>query len=133
MAAVNGIKGAISFAGASDLASGAHAILANKWSGSIDRDTHDVTRYSPEKNARQHIGGLHSMSGSMSGFLDDTTKHDLGHMTGDDAPAAFVLTATTGRLYSFNGILSNWSVDSDVQGVCTWSCTFISDGEIQTA
>ena len=135
MAAVNGIKGNISFAGQSDLTggSGAHQILANKWSGSIDRDVHDVTPFDPASTARVHIGGLHSMSGTMEGFLDSSTGADISHMTADEAPAAFLMTATTGRTYSFNGILSNWSPSVDAQGVNTWSASFTSSGAITIA
>jgi len=134
MAAVNGILGSLTFAGATDLVgAAAHSVLANKWSASFDRDSHDVTPFSPTGAARKHIGGLHSMSGSIEGFLDGTTAHDISHMTSDDAPAAFVLTATTGRTYSFNGILTNWSVTIDVQGVSTWSGSFVSDGVVSLA
>lgn len=135
MAAVNGIKGSVSFADQSDLfgGSGAHQVLANKWSGSIDRDVHDVTPFSPASTARVHIGGLHSMSGSMEGFLDGDTPPSLTHMTSDNVPAEFILTATANRKYTFNGILSNWSVNVDAQGMNTWSASFTSSGAITPA
>lgn len=132
MAAVTGIKGNISFAGQSDLTggSGANQILANKWSSSKDRDTHDVTPFNAPSNARKNIGGLHVMTGTMEGFLDAAIGPDISHMTEDEIPAEFVLTATTGRTYTFNGILSNFSSNVDAQSPNTWSASFISDGPI---
>ena len=132
MAAIIGIKGNVSFADQSDLfgGSGANQVLANKWSGSIDRDTHDVTPFNAPSSARKNIGGLHVMTGNMEGFLDSATGPDISHMTSDKVPAAFVLTATTGKTYGFNGILSNWSTNVDAGSPNTWSASFISDGVI---
>ena len=134
MAAIHGRTGDINFAGATDLdTGGAHKLLASAWSSSIDRDVFDVTPFSPTSNARARIGGLHGMTGTVSGFLDDTVGPDLSHMTSDEAPAAFVLTSVTSRTYSFNGILSNFSPSVDVQGANTWSASFESDGPITIA
>ena len=70
------------------------------------------------------------MTGSMEGFLDSAAGPDISHMTDDEVPAAFVMTATTGRTYSFNGILSNFSPNVDSGAPNTWSASFISDGPI---
>lgn len=136
MAAVNGIKGAISFAGQSDLVAGqANALLANKWSGSYDRDVHDVTPFLPDGNARVHVGGLHSFSGTMEGFLDGSTAPSMTHMTNDEVPAEFILTAHSGntKKFTFNGIMSNFSPSVDAQGVNTWSASFTSSGPVTEA
>lgn len=137
MAAIAGIKGSIAWvAQGSDLVSGgAHALQANKWSGSIDRDIHDVTPFAPTSNARVKIPGLHSMSGTIEGFLDDTTAHDVSIFTADPqaVSGAITLTATTNRTYSADALLSNWSVVVDAQGVNTFSCSFETTGVIATA
>lgn len=135
MSAIHGRTGSISIAGAAtDLnAGGAHALLANGWSGSIDRDTHDVTPFNPTSAAKKNIGGLHVMTGSISGFLDGTAPHVIAAFTSDEDPVAFVLTSSTNRTYSFNGVLSNFSPTVGVQAVNTWSASFISDGVIAIA
>ena len=133
MAAILGQTGTITFADATDLGAGApgvHRLLSSKWNASIDREMHDLTPFAPTSAARLSIGGLHKMTGTIEGFLDATVKHDLTHMTAGVAAAAFVLTASTDITYSFNGWLSNWSVNVDVGVPNTFSCSFESSGAI---
>jgi hypothetical protein len=136
MAQFTGRLGAVSFAGQDDLSvaeGGENRILANKWSADAARDIHDVTPFNPTGNAKQHLGGLYMLSGTIEGFLDNTAAADLSHMSSDEAPAGFVLTAYTGYTYTFDGLLSNFSVDIDVQGPSTWSASFTSSGAIAVA
>ncbi len=135
MAAIAGIKGAIQFPQASDLTggSGAHQVQASRWSASIDRDVFDASPFDPTSLAKVSVPGLHVMTGTIEGFLDDTTGHDYTHFQDTAATASMVLTATTGRTYTFTGIISNWSASADSQGVNTYSCSFQSSGAIVIA
>ena len=134
MAAITGIKGSIDYAGATDMTggSGAQQLLATKWSGSFDMDVHEVTPFDPTGRAKLKIAGLHDFSGTIEGFLDDTTTHDISHFTDGDVPAAsdFELYAHTSRSYIFAGLLSNFSVNTDVQGPNTWTANFTSSGVV---
>lgn len=136
MAATIGNTGSITFPTVTDLVAttGANSLLCYRWSGSITRDMHDVTAFAPTSMARSTLGGLHVMTGTCEGFLDDTVAHTYSvSMAQAAAIASAVLTADTGHTYTFDCFISDWSVTVDVNAVNVWSCSFQSSGAIAIA
>lgn len=133
MAAINGTTGTISLGTA--IPAGLVA-LASRWSADLTRETADVTPFDPgaaDDNARVNIGGLQTMSGTAEGFLDSAVKFVTSVFDTDGAAAEFVLTASTGRTYTFQGIVTGFSPSAEVGVPNSWTCSFVSDGPIVVA
>jgi len=97
-----------------------------RWTLDISVDTHDTTPFSPAGGARTKIPGLQTATGTATGFLDDANKFDNTLMTNamSAGTATCLLTSTTGRTFTLEARLSNWSVVTPADSPVTWSLAF---------
>ena len=106
MARIVGNEGAVAF--------GVHNLTANAWSMTISRVVNDVTAFGDAStNVR---GGVPTFTGSVSGFMDDSSAPNLGNAstdyweTGDTV--ALTLTAQAGNTWNGTAVISGVSVSS---------------------
>jgi hypothetical protein len=128
MATVTGVLGGIT------LPENTGAFHLNKWVLNTDREIHDISSWINATNAREKIGGMYEGNGSFEGFLSSGVAAVLTQMeTENSAGGEFVCTATTGRTYTFDGIISNYTFGSEKVGLNTISGTFVLNGAIVIA
>lgn len=109
---------------------GAEILLNSRaWSANWVREDFDSTVFGA--TARATLTGLHKMTGSIEGFVDSATAFSMTDFVKDSTD--FVLTSSTGRTYTFQGVLSNFSPTSEVGQLVRWTAAFESDGAIATA
>lgn len=105
-----------------------------RWSLSIAREEHDTTAFGISNNMRTFVGGMASFTGRCEGYLDDTESLDVTQLENEDQAAAeFVLTATTGRTYTFNGIITGVDMGIEKGAHSSFSLTFRGSGAITVA
>jgi hypothetical protein len=124
MAAIMGITGSISATGDNVM------LLTKAWSFDWTREIHDASTFAGGEYDVT-LPGLHGLSGRAEGWLDDTTAISLASFKTDGL--TFVLTASSGRTYTFAGIFSNFSPTSELNAVNSWSASFESTGAITVA
>tara|TARA_Y100001973_G_C5169452_1_gene318146 strand:+ start:394 stop:783 length:390 start_codon:yes stop_codon:yes gene_type:complete len=124
MARIVGNEGSISFS--------VHNITANAWSMTISRVVSDVTAFGDKStNVR---GGVPTYSGSVSGFMDDSSDPNIGNAvtdyfeTGDTV--AVTLTAQSGNSWNGDAVVSGVSVASSKTGDATISFDFTFTGNV---
>jgi len=124
MARIVGNEGAVAFA--------THNLIANAWSMTISRVVSDVTAFGDAStNVR---GGVPTYSGSVSGFMDDSSAPNLGNAstdyweTGDTV--SLTLTAQTGNTWNGTAVVSGVSVASSKTGDATISFDFTFTGNV---
>lgn len=132
MAAITGVLGGVT------IPSGAGGVTANifEWSANTPRDIHDATTFDSDTNARTKVGGMYDLKGTCQAYMDDGGLPILTHIQTANAPpvAAFVLTAHTGKTYTFPGIISDiGNVVQKAQGLSVVTLTFESSGDIVVA
>ena len=121
MARIVGNEGTVSF--------GTHNLVANAWSMSVSRVVNDVTAF--DDNSSQFRGGIPTYTGSVSGFMSDSSAPGLGYanfQTGDTV--AITLTAQTGNTWAGNGVVSGTSVSTSKTGDATISFDFSFTGDV---
>lgn len=136
---VGGAKGAVSFATGSGEAGQSLAI--NEWTATVDREIFDTTNFDGLDNWRTKLGGMAHLTGSATGFFDaDTTtagainKISAFSTQDDAADAAIVLTAYTGKTFTFTGIISNLTTGVvKTGGPVSISFNFESSGAVSEA
>lgn len=133
MAAITGTTGTMSATTGADFGDSGNIALIARWSMDIRRDVHDVTTFATSGNGKAKLGGMYDATGTLEGFLDGTTPFAITAFAADKAPTAIVLTASTGRTYSFSALVSNWNVSVTAAGVNAFTATFESSGDITTA
>jgi len=124
MARIVGNEGAVAF--------GVHNLTANAWSMTISRVVNDVTAFGDAStNVR---GGVPTFTGSVSGFMDDSSAPNLGNAstdyweTGDTV--ALTLTAQAGNTWNGTAVISGVSVSSSKTGDATISFDFTFTGNV---
>lgn len=124
MARIVGNEGSISFS--------THNITANAWSMTISRVVSDVTAFGDKStNVR---GGVPTYSGSISGFMDDSSAPNIGNAstdyfeTGDTVTVT--LTAQSGNTWNGTAVVSGVSVASSKTGDATISFDFTFTGDV---
>lgn len=135
MAAITGVTGSVSFTG---LGAPADANLRmTRWTANIRRDIHETSNWVDATNAKTKVGGMYDLAGSAEGFLDSGFNLVAGDASGfeaeDAAAAAIVLTASTLRTFTFTGLISNYRVTSEKNGVVTVAFDFESSGAVVPA
>lgn len=100
-----------------------------QWGGNWVREDFDSSIFTA--SAVAITPGLHKMTGTCEGFTDDTTALNLATALADGLD--FVLTSSTGRTYTFDGILTDISPLSEVGQLARFTASFESDGAIATA
>jgi hypothetical protein len=114
-----------------------HNARIRAWSATLSQSVNDATGFSQARWAT-NLGGIASLSGSASGYLefDATTTTpgivDTGAPAMDVTTAAgsMILVAGTGCSLTFSGIISSISLGQSVDGVGTVAFSFVSSGAI---
>ena len=117
MARIVGNEGSVT------IASLGYGITANAWSMTVSRVVSDVTAYGD--TATTVRGGIPTYTGSVSGFMDDTSPPAINAtnlVTGDKC--TLTLTAADSRDWSGTAIISGASVSSSKTGDATISFDF---------
>lgn len=130
---VSGVKGSVTWPKAGDgfgfttTAVDAHVI---RWSMTVTREEHDTTTFNVTDNYRTFVGGMASFTGRMEGYLASGESLDFIDLQNEDqaAVATCVLTAFTGRTYTFAGLITGADVGVDKGGTATFSLTFRGSG-----
>jgi hypothetical protein len=124
MARIVGNEGSVTF--------GTHNLTANAWSMSVSRVVNDVTAYGD--NSSNFRGGIPTYTGSVSGFMDDSSAPALGYanfQTGDTV--SVVLTAQTGNTWTGTAVVSGVSIGTSKTGDATISFDFSFTGDVTEA
>ncbi len=121
----------IGTAGAFVTATPIHNGRIRAWSATVDHEVNDVTGFA-QAPWRNRIGGLKSLSGAASGYLEkDATnsKPNLANIA-SDGTTIFTLTAATNCTLTFAGVISQISYGQTVDGVGTVSFNFVSTSTV---
>ncbi len=112
-------------------ASPVHNGRIRAWSATADHEVNDVTGFA-QQPWRNRIGGLKSLSGAASGYLEKDASSSAPNLTGIASTGAttFTLTAATGCTLTFAGVISQISYGQTVDGVGTVSFNFVSTSTV---
>ncbi len=135
MAIVSGVLGSVTLpTGYGTPTSNLHAL---GWRLSLSTDVLDTTSWTSSTNSRTYVQGLATGTGSVDIFYDDTENLGvagaLGIASEGNSPVAFVLTAHTGRTWSFNGLITGISAESSKAGLYQGTLDFQVSGDVTTA
>jgi hypothetical protein len=106
-----------------------------EWTASVDIDTENTSGFDDgayKSNTATAIG----LTGSASGWLTTATPVpdlETDCTVLDQFVGAFVLTADTGKTYTFNGIMTKSAVQRAAQKAGTTNYNFVSNGVITIA
>jgi hypothetical protein len=119
---ISGISGNFTITG--------HNFRVAAWSGSINHEMNDVTGFA-QAPWREQIGGLKSLTGVASGFLESNGTNTTPGLTNlASVGSAFTATAMTGCTFSGNATVSAINIGTAVNGVASCSIVFASTGEV---
>lgn len=106
-----------------------------RWSMSIAREEHDTTTFGVSNNFRTFVGGMASFTGRCEGYLASGESVNIVLLQVEDqAPTAdFVMTAATGRTYTFAAIITGIDLGIDKGGHSTFTFTFRGSSNIAVA
>lgn len=106
--------------------------LVTRFSFDWDREFFNTTSFGTTDWQTTTVG-LHKLVGTAEGFSDDGagTLVNVTNLIADSA--TFVLTIGTGRTYSFSGVWTSFSPESEVGQPTRWSGTFESTGVVTLA
>ena len=126
MAVFTGNSGTVTWTG---YGLGTVAIVTD-WSASFDFGNLKWFQFGTK--GQKSIPGPYVTSGSLSGVMDGASIFLLSSLalTMPAAGAAMVLTATTGRTYSFTACVENVSPKVAANGDQSFACSFTGDGEV---
>ena len=133
---ISGVKGSVTIPVAALQFGASFAVNPRviRWSMSIAREEHDTTTFNVSNNFRTFVGGMASFTGRCEGYLDGTEGLDVTQLeTEDQAAASFVMTATTGRTYTFNALITGVDLGIDKGAHSSMSFTFRGSGPISVA
>jgi hypothetical protein len=107
-----------------------------EWTADVNADDFQYSAFADGLSGKSTILGKHLLRGQCQGLTDDTTAMTTFEtsMTHGQASAEFVLTASSGSTWTFNGHITG--VSSRVnhsQGLNTYTIRFVSDGAIVVA
>jgi hypothetical protein len=124
MARIVGNDGSVTFA--------AHKVIVSSWTMTISRVVSDVTGFTD--SVRSKLGGIAEITGSLSGFIDDTAGEQPDFtptvLTNDYAGSDITLQAADGCNWTGKAIVSNISVSTTKTGDCTVSLDFAFAGDV---
>ena len=126
MGAISGVTGTIAIPAGMGAAS---ALVVVSWRATITRDIFDITSFANAFNAKESMAGMYDLKGTCEGFLGSaaTLYATTAFTTADQAPVTgFVLTASTGRTFTFDGLISKFSPTVDKRGMNRFSLDFES-------
>lgn len=129
---ISGVKGSVTIPVAALQFGASDAVDTRviRWSMSIVREEHDTTTFEVTDNFRTFRGGMASFTGRCEGYLDSDVGLDVTQLeTEDQAPAQFLLTAFTGRIYTFNAFITGVDLGVDKGAHSAMSFTFRGSGK----
>lgn len=131
MAVITGVNGDVTIpAGEGALGSGT-VLELSKWTLSIDREVHDVSKFGGATNEREFIGGMYDGKGTFEAFYRGVEIDIAKLQEANHAPSAtFVLTLDTSKTYTFPAIISGITVTVVKSGLILVSGSFESSGDI---
>ena len=133
---ISGVKGSVTIP-TTPLAFTSTAINTRviRWSISIAREEHDTTTFNVSNNFRTFVGGMASFTGRCEGYLDSGESVNVALLEVEDqAPTAtFVMTATTGRTYTFAALITGIDLGIDKGAHSALSFTFRGSSNIAVA
>jgi hypothetical protein len=111
---------------------GATLLNVDEWSLDINAETPESTAFGAGScNARDHLSGLHSASGSASGMCDGTTALSMSDFaTPSTCSVSLGFDWATDRTFVFTAILTSYSCSTERGEVVRWTATFESSGAI---
>lgn len=130
---ISGAKGSVTIpAGALTFTSTVVDTRVIRWSLSIAREEHDTTTFGVTTNFREFKGGLASFTGRCEAYLDTGESLLMSPLEVEDqAPTAtFVMTATTGRTYTFSALITGVDLGIDKGAHSSFTFTFRGSGQI---
>jgi predicted secreted protein len=144
MAIVSGVLGTITLNKASTGLNAAGQSTSNLhvsgWTLNLSQDMLEVTSWDNASNAREYIGGMSTGTGTATVLYDSGQAIDhasTGNITvlneENKAPASFVLTATTARTYTFDGLVSGFSITSEKAGLYQGTVDIQVSSDVTTA
>jgi hypothetical protein len=108
-----------------------------EFTASVDQDIVDDSNFEGADNWKTTVGLMHHLTGTCRGTIMAGTGAELGiadFATVNAQPTAgFVLTADTGRTYTFAAIISNINVVVAKTDRCFCTLSFESSGDIEIA
>lgn len=108
-------------------------VNVQSWSGDLSPDIFDADELGDTDDGHKFYNGMHVMTGTISGHLDDT----IGPTTADFAPGAgtssLTLTANTGMTYTFEARMTSLGLNVAKAPLNTYSWAFTSDGAVTPA
>ena len=126
MAAINGNLGNIT---------GGLTLLLNptEWSMDWDMEIRDASDFAGGAWDKT-LPSAQKLVGRCAGWCDHVTANNLSGASGFDKDSlSFVLTATTGRTFSFSGGFTNYTIVSKFGEVVNWTAAFESSGAVTVA
>lgn len=84
--------------------------LVRSWSGGYSRTNFDVTTFS-DSTFRTQIVGLANFQGLLEGFIDVSASQATNFTNWQSDAVAFILTASTGRTFTFTGQFKSYDID----------------------
>lgn len=122
MAAINGNTGSVSI----QVSGGEVFFHANKWGLDWPLEMQDITEFASVDGYKEMTPGLGKATGTASGFYQDSAGSEvaLDHSDIIADGASFILTASTGRTYTFTGNILTLNLGSEIGVPTPWSCTW---------
>jgi hypothetical protein len=109
------------------------AIIINvtEWTGSIENEFFDRRIFGGPTDFVQEYRGSYQMTGTITGFLDDTAVPVITNFNMGAAVSTFVLTASTAQTYGFDGHVHNFTPSVNRRtGLNAYTANFRSDTAI---
>ncbi len=132
MPIVSGVKGTVNLPSGYDQTTG--NIHCFGWSLNLTQDQVETTAWDGGgSNPRTFVGGMTTGTGSCDVFYDSALTITSDLLTENKGAASFVLTAHTGRTYTFNGLVTGINVESSKVGMFQGSLDFQVAGAVTVA
>jgi hypothetical protein len=104
-----------------------------EWTADTNADDFQYSYFGDGLSGKSTVLGKHVLRGQCQGYTDDTTQMETfeNSMDHGQASATFILTSSTGEIWTFNGQITG--VSSRVnhsEGLNTYTIRFVSAGAI---
>lgn len=106
-------------------------INVTDWQLTINSDLYDNALFADSNtNTIPQYRGLYSVTGTIHGHMDSAVGVTASHFAvAAAASTALTLTASTGRTYSGPAFLDFEFSENRIQGLVSYTATFVSDGD----
>jgi predicted secreted protein len=127
MAAITGSAGSVSL---DEGASGEIFLHVDRFSMDAPREMHDITDFDTVTGWSDMTPGLVKWTGTLEGFYQDAAEDALVATELNTDTADMVLTASTGRTYTWSGVVTirdvNFTTETGVPN--RWTAAFTANG-----